>query len=118
MNTKTLAEKFLDKATFKPIVEIDYSDLDQIITEHFTGKSPPYVYPYEQGFDPHDIVCLNEWGNDEQHSFDVKSEPADADVIADAKQCKWPEFYTGELLNQLCHDGIIPECELIVNICW
>ena len=115
---KTLAEKFLDKATFKPIVEIDYNDLDQIITEHFTGKSPPYAYPYKKGFRPHDIVCINEWGNDEQHSFDVKSELADADVIADAKQCNWPEFYTGELLNKMCYDGIIPECELIVNICW
>ena len=115
---KTLAEKFLDKATFKPIVEIGYDDLDRIITEHFTGKSPPYVYPYEQGFKPHDIVCLNEWGNDEQHSFDVKKEPADADVIADAKQCKWPAWYTGELLNQMCCDGIIPECELIVSVCW
>lgn len=112
---KTLAEKFLDKATFKPIVEIDYSDLDLIITEHFTGKPPPYYY---DDFEPHDIVCLNEWGNDEQHSFDIKSELADADIIADAKQCNWPEYNTGELLNQMCHDGIIPECELIVTICW
>jgi hypothetical protein len=111
---KPLAEKFLDKATFKPIVEIDYNDLDQIITEHFTGKS----IPYEKGFKPHDIVCLNEWGNDEQHSFDIKSEPADVEDIADAKQCKWPQWGSGELLNQMCYDGIIPECELIVNICW
>jgi hypothetical protein len=115
---KTLAEKFLEKATFKPIVEIDYDDLDQIITEHFTGKSIPYAYPYEKGFEPHDIVCLNEWGNDEQHSFDVAKEPADPKTIANAMKCKWPEFYTGQLLNQMCCDGVIPECELIVNICW
>ena len=115
---KTLAEKFLDKATFKPIVEIGYDDLDQIITEHFTGKSQPYGYPYEKGFVPHDIVCLNEWGNDEQHSFDVESKLADAEVIADAKQCDWPQYNTGELLNQMCYDGIIPECELIVSVSW
>ena len=111
---KTLAEKFLEKATFKPVVEIDYDDLDQIITEHFTGKTPPH----ESEFEPHDIVCLNEWNNDEQHSFDVAKEPADPETIADAKQCVWPAYNTGELLNQMCCDGVIPECELIVNICW
>jgi len=111
---KTLAEKFLEKATFKPIVEIDYDDLDQIITEHFTGKT----LPYEKGFKPHDIVCLNEWGNDEQHSFDVAKKPADVEVIADAKQCNWPRWNTGELINQMCCDGVIPEWELIVTICW
>jgi hypothetical protein len=115
---KPLAEKFLEAATFKPIVEIEYSDLDQIITEHFTGKSPPYTYPYADGFKPHDIVDFNEWGNDEQHSFNVTKEPADPKTIADAKRCKWPMYYTDELLNQMCCDGVIPECQLIVNICW
>ena len=118
MNTKTLAEKFLEKAKFKAIVEIDYDDLDKIITEHFTGKTPSYAYPHEEGFEPHDIVCLNEWGNDEQHSFDVEKKPGDAEDIENAKKCKWPTWGTGELLNQMCYDGIIPECELIVSVCW
>jgi hypothetical protein len=116
--SKTLAEKFLEKATFKSVVEIDYGDLDNIITEHFTGKKVPYTYPYEKDFEPHDIVCLNEWSNDSQHSFDVKKIAADEKIIKNAKLGKWPEYNTDELLNKMCFDGIIPECELIVSIYW
>ena len=115
---KTLAEKFLEKATFKSVVEIEYDDLDKLITEHFTGKVSPYKYPYEKDFKPHDIVCLNEWSNDSQHSFNVRKVYGDKAVVKAAKQCKWPEYYSSELLNQMCFDGIIPECELVVSVCW
>lgn len=114
MNTKTLAEKFLEKAIFKAIVEIDYNDLDLLITEHFTGHVPPMP----KGISMYECAAYEEWGNDSYHSFDVVKKPGDDDDIENAKKGKWSHFGTSELLNQMCYDGIIPECELIVHVSW
>lgn len=114
MNTKTLAEKFLEAAKFKAIVEIDYNDLDLLITGHFTG----YVPPMPKGISMYESAAYEEWSNDSYHSFDVEKQPGDATCIENAKKGKWPHFRTSELLNQMCYDGIIPECELIVHVSW
>lgn len=114
MNTKTLAEKFLEKAIFKAIVEIDYNDLDLLITEHFTGHVPPMP----KGISMYESVAYEKWSNDSYYSFDVEKQPAHATCIENAKKGKWLHFGTSELLNQMCYDGIIPECELIVHVSW
>lgn len=114
MNTKTLAEKFLEAAKFKAIVEIDYNDLDLLITEHFTGHVPPMP----KGIKMYECACYEEWCNDSHHSFDVKKRPGDAADIENAKKGKWSHFVINELLNQMCYDGIIPECELLVHVSW
>lgn len=114
MNKKTIAEKFLDFATFKAVVEIDYYDLDLLITEYFTGHVPPMP----KGISMYECACYEEWCNDSQHSFTVEKEQADEDDIEAAKQGKWRHFSTRTLLNQMCYDEVIPECELIVSVSW
>jgi len=116
MTTPTLPEKFLAAATFKAVCEINYNDLDKLITEFFTGMTIPNP---EWGKKCYESVAYEEWGNDEDHSFDVsKGEKIDEDLIQKAKNGKWEHFSLNDYLNYMCDSGIIPECELIVSVCW
>lgn len=99
---------------FKAVAEIDYYDLDLLITEHFIGHVPPITGEIQM----YECAAYEEWCNDSYHSFDVEKKPGDAAGIEHAKKGKWPHLGTSELLNQMCYDGIIPECELIVHVCW
>jgi len=113
---KTLAEKFLENATFKPIVEIDYNDIDALITEFFTGYTIPY--PREFQGKVYECVAYEEWNNYETHSFDIEPQKINNEDFEKAKRGKWEHFSTNDYLNHMCAEGVIPECELYISIYW
>ena len=116
MNTKNLAEKFLAASQFKAICEINYNDLDELITEFFTGMTIPNPEWSEKAYES---VAYEEWGNDEQHSYTVKSaQKIDEELIQNAKNGKWQHFCLSDYLDYMCDAGVIPECELIIEVSW
>lgn len=117
MTKELLAQKFLDKAEFKAVRKIDYNDLNELITEYFIGPHPEGKW----WSNPYECVAYEEWGNYESHEFDVEKgqlDKNDLEDIEEAKKGEWPRYNTGLLLNYLCDEGVIPECELIVKISW
>lgn len=96
--------------TVKTIKEIDYYDLDNIITEFL--KSKKYS---DKNFDKNGYECIaeNEWSNYQSHSFDIEPELPDEE---DQKNIRY--LGTGEILNWMCFDGIIEPGEYLVNISW
>ena len=110
----TLPEKFLAASEFKAVCKINYNDLDEIITEFFCGPKPENSWWKS----PYEMVAYEEWGNYESHEFAVRKEKMDETDVEEAKRGKWNHYSTSRLLNHLCAEGIIPECELIVKVYW
>jgi len=96
--------------TTKTINKLDYNDLDKEITAFLKSKNYS-----EKNFDKYDYECVaeNEWGNYQSHSFDVEPEDPDQDEKQDIKG-----LGTGEILNWMCFDKIIPPGEYLVDVFW
>jgi hypothetical protein len=115
MDNSKLAEKFLAASEFKAVCKIDYHALEGIINEYFLGEE------YPKGHEGFEFVAVEECGNDSDHSFNVKKNDVseyDLETIENAKKGEFDNYSTSTILNHLCDEGIIPECELIVNVCW
>lgn len=102
--TKTFADKFLEKATFKSIYKIRSSDLDDLINEYFNNPKRRYQSD-----------AYEEWSNHSTHSFAVEKEEVD---VSDGFDGDWHYCSLCDILIHLCNEGIIPECELNVSVCW
>lgn len=87
------------------VVEVD--DLEQFIKET-TGHA-------------YEIVPNEEWGNDEQHRFEIDGK------LEDYQSAEWREFRrTGEqkqyrlqtILNGLCADMYLESGVYVINVSW
>lgn len=109
--TPELAEKFAKKIKFKAIAEIGSNDLDSLINDYFG-------FSHRDGYES---VAENEWSNDSQYSFNIKKEELDAYYnrsLEAAKIGKWRDVSLRPILIHLCNEGLIPECEFVVKVCW
>jgi hypothetical protein len=117
MKNKTLSEQFLAAATFKAVCEIDSSDLENIITEFFTGAVIGDADWHKKCYES---VAENEWRNDSQYSFNVSAKGkiycGEDKLLESAKRGEWESLH--DILTYLCKQKIVPECELIVRVCW
>jgi hypothetical protein len=115
MNQIESLEFFNQKATVKTIAEIDYNDLDRLITDTLRVLINPNLTYYE-------MVAYEEWGNYQNHSFDYDEDDYDEedwnDVKEKLKTGKWPHYQTGVILNYLVKMKYIPACELSVSVYW
>ncbi len=102
------------KFTKKTVIEINYGDLDELITDFLKSKGFS-----EKNFDKYGYECVaeNEWGNDQSHSFTVSGE------IGSYTQKKIDEkdygsLSTYDLLDWICAEKGIDPGEYLVDVCW
>jgi hypothetical protein len=118
MDTNYL-QQFLDKAEYKAIAEIDYGNLERLITDFFKKEIDPTLDYYE-------LPCFEELSSGVKKSFNLSKIPKysweqpDIDETIETIKLtkKWPNFSTWRLLAYMCQRGALPECELVVNISW
>jgi hypothetical protein len=115
MNQIESLEYFNSCTEVKTIAEIDYGDLEKLITKVFRSLYNPNLPYYE-------IVCEEEWGNYEKHSFNLQDKNWNItsweDIEESLKNGKWKPFTTQNLLFKLVEWKYIPACELIVDVYW
>jgi hypothetical protein len=87
----------------KSVREVDYHDLDKFISDEFGIQ--------------YECVPYEEWNNYSSHSIDVKPKP-----LGDHEKAKISRgdfrYLTGDLLNELCHQGKLEAGEYLINIFW
>ena len=80
--------------------------------EWYLGKRPPRV----------EIVAMEEWGNDEQHTFTLKREKLDKydkEELDEFMEKPHEVVYTlATILQDMCNNGYLPEGRLLVDIYW
>jgi hypothetical protein len=90
------------------VVRMGYYQLDELIQEQFS------IPTYES-------VAAEEWGNDEEHRFDLTSvkeqNQYDAERIEKARAGDW-EWATHALLEDLVRREILEPAIYIVSVSW
>ena len=106
MNPKVVRKKFFADATRSVVISISGNELDRAITEFLRSKGHS-----EENFDKYGCECVaeNEWGNYQEHSFDVDAIPTKEPLGSLA---------TGEILNLMCFEGYIEAGEYLVDCSW
>jgi len=92
------------------VVRVDYSDLDEFLTERFGLP------------DTYEVVAIEELNNDTIKSINVNRERIGSysqKYIDAVVKDKKPKLYgTGTILCHLCNLGEIPEGEYLIDISW
>lgn len=90
------------------VVRVQYHQLDDLIREQF-------------GIRDYECVAAEEWGNDEEHRFDLtnvsESDASDAVDIEKAKAGDW-QWKTWTLLEDLVRREILEPAIYIVQVSW
>lgn len=91
------------------VVTVDYQQVDDLIREQF-------------GIDSFEIIAAEEWGNDEDHRFDltrVEDEPSTYDMvdIEKAKAGEWA-WKTRILLEDLVRREILEPAVYVICVSW
>lgn len=100
----------------KTVIEIDMQELRKLIRDTFKGKA--------KKLGDFNFVAIEEWNNDEQHSFNI-----DASERDEWEENNFQGFLSGDwsrqkpgitliLLNELAARKVIPEGEYLLNISW
>lgn len=90
------------------MIEVDYKVLEEFVNKHYNQEDWSFVADQE---------C----GNDSHHTFIVENKPLDEYQQADVDEFKSKGYgfrITGELLQDLCAQGLIEEGKYIVDVCW
>lgn len=99
--------KLFEEKTYK---EIDYSDLDDFISNY-------YGHPNK-----FECVCSEEWGNYQSHTIRVeKKKLSDYDqsyIDFFKKFGKYKTYSLRAMLTDMCNNGVFPEGEYLVKIFW
>jgi hypothetical protein len=104
----TPAQRVMLKGTKKTVIEVDYHDVDQVITKEY-GRD-------------YECVAYEEWGNYQDHSLNIKKEPLDEFELEDLERWKSGDkkarcsVYV--FLTDLCNQGKIEEGEYLINVFW
>lgn len=106
-NIENAVNLFTNKSTIKQVISIDYNDFDKLV-KLVTGQN-------------FEVACDLEAYNGMSKEFSVKRKQLD-----DYNNRKLEEFLnTGKYSNltcvivqHLCNLGVIPECNLIIDIYW
>jgi hypothetical protein len=89
----------------KVVIEVDYRDLDKLVTQVYGDKD-------------YSFVAVELCGNDSTHSFAVDGQIFDEDSVKQIKQGNVPDYANGVLLNLLCKEGYIKKGIYNVGVCW
>lgn len=96
----------------KLVLQVDYNDLNEFITQAY-GLTQPY-----------EVVAEEEWGNDQSHTLLVEKRELDEDELEDivtmeaTKGKRIPSYTTSTLLDDLCNKGLIEPGEYLVRVTW
>jgi hypothetical protein len=95
----------------KQIIEIDYSELEEIVTRYY--NLPKNFYEF---------VAVQECGNDSDHSFSVtKIEPLskyDQQAIDDLRKGILPVYCNYIIFQDLVNNSVLAPCEYLVKVSW
>lgn len=98
------------KHKMESVIRVDYSDLDDFLTERFDLP------------EDYEFAAMEELGNDVVKSINVeacKLGKYDQQYIDAVLINKEPESYgTRTILCYLCNLGEIPEGEYLIDVCW
>lgn len=103
-------EQFKAAGKRKVVIEVDYNDVDDLITRNFPNmKGGQY-----------ECVAYEEWGNYEDHSMDIngKLDYGLEDIHKMMDSGIWPHYQTSTILNYLCSLGVIEPAEYLISIFW
>jgi hypothetical protein len=110
MSSNILDKKFTEAGKRKVVIEIDYNDVDDVITRHFPNMNGRY-----------ECVAYEEWGNYQDHSMDIDGQ-LDDDELEDIHEMintgRWPHWRTSDILNYLCKMGVIEPAEYLISVFW
>lgn len=94
----------------KSVITVDYSDLDDFLTERFDLP------------EDYEFIAMEELGNDVVQAISVSKEKLneyDQKDIDEFLITKKPPLYrTGDILRYLCNLGEIPEGEYLIEVSW
>lgn len=107
------------KVTEKTILEVDYKDLDDAITEFLDAeffKARGHNYTILKGR-RYESVAENDWINDSSYGFSVTGEltKLERQII---ESCAFDGLNTASILNWMCNLSFIKPGEYLVNVCW
>jgi hypothetical protein len=99
--------------TKKVVFEVDYNDVDKAITDFLKSKGF-----HGTNFDKfgYELVAVNEWCNDEEHSINVTMELPKGIYAQRVADGKIPDTRT--ILNWMCADGLIESGEYLISVSW
>lgn len=107
------------KITEKTILEVDYKDLDDAITEFLNAerlkaKGSSYTFLNGRGYES---VAENDWINDSSYGFSVTGEltKLERQII---EKGAFDGLNTASILNWMCNLGFIKPGEYLVNARW
>ncbi len=92
----------------KVFTEIDYHELDALINKFY-------------GITSYNCVAVEEWNNDEDHSFSFEKESLDEyqeKEIEEIKASKLPMYSVSTVMQDLVNNDILPEGNYLISICW
>lgn len=95
------------RKTIETVMRVEYNDLEKLISE-------TYGIDYE-------IVPMEEWNNDSEHSYSIKKEELskyDQAYLQDFKNGKPRHFILPSIMTDLCNRDIIPEGNYLIGVCW
>lgn len=97
-------------ATF---TEIEYHELDDMITKFLNEKGIKWKFPDQSKFE---CAAEEEWGNDESHAttVDGKVDKYDKEQILKGEL----GYKTYAILDWMAAEGAIPKGEYRINVCW
>lgn len=103
-------EEFRKACARKVVVEVDYNDIDDLITRQFPNMDGQY-----------ECVAYQEWGNYQDHSMTVDGKVSESD-LRDIHEMidtgRWPHWRTNRILNYLCSLGVIEPAEYLISVSW
>jgi hypothetical protein len=98
------------KYKIESVIRVDYSDLDEFLTERFDLP------------EDYEFAAMEELGNDIVKSINVDKDDLDEYdreyVVAVVKDKKPKSYGTRIILCYLCNLGEIPEGEYLINVSW
>ncbi len=94
--------------TKKLMIEVDYSEVEQIIQDTY-------------GIKEYNLPCAEETGNDTALTYNISPEEANASTLESINKMrldKCVSYKTLALMNDLCFKGLIEAGEYVIEICW
>ena len=92
-------------------IEVDYSDLNEEILSFLQEKFP------ELEIQEYEMVAEQEWGNDEEHTADVKPKLPDQYYMNRMKKGNF-SFELFNILDWMCYEGKLEEGDYLISISW
>lgn len=104
--------------------DVDVFELGEFIAKVYGVQHPRHMWKWYLGKRPPrvELVQMEEWNNDEQHSFTLKKEKIGTydreELDAFMRNPHDVTFTLGTILTDMCNNGYLPEGRLLINVYW